>query len=249
MMKRFPCELAVLVAVTVSLIHMEAGVSIGQELTVVVPSHLENREGNDSSGVSTAGFRRQHIYLASGFDTVPEGGAWLVGHAYRADASQSEEVPTSFNDVKVTLSTTNLSTISPNFGINLGESSVTVLEGSVDLNYPISGPAGGPNPFGDEYAYTTPFFYDPSQGNLIVEIVTQTGPETRGATDWATTPDGFAGTAYNAFWQATHGATILTRPITQFRFVPEPSSGLLLGLGMMSLVFWRRQRQFVKTLL
>ncbi len=68
------------------------------------------------------------------------------------------------------MSTTDKDNLTTVFDDNHGPDKTLVYDGEV--TYPLlgSGPAGGPKDFADGPTLQTPFFYDPSMGNLVIEL-------------------------------------------------------------------------------
>ena len=212
-------------------------VSSALEMNVVSPGGLENSEGTSNQRTLTFPFRAQTLYPASDFDSLPDGGAWITHTAIRADKIQPVEVTNTFADTLFTLSTTSLTSLTLNFDDNLGGDKMTVFDGSTSLTYPVSGPTDGPNPFGDRVKFQTPFFYDPSLGNLLVEQVSTSGNDIVGShKDWQGTT-GNIGYVNGFDPQGTiAGFSEVRVVVTQFTFVPEPSTMVLTALACAGLL-------------
>ncbi len=137
---------------------------------IVVPNSAAAVEGNAGSLVpfSAANDRYQQVYASSQFAALPVGGAYLTAIAFRVYPDGSSYSFT-FPGLQVSLSTTaqapdGLSTI---FDDNLGTDDVVVFIGAVPFT--TSG-IGIPAPFELVINFTTPFFYNPASGNLLVDI-------------------------------------------------------------------------------
>ena len=141
----------------------------------VVPNDLELVEGNSSTEgpFEAFGRRYQQVYNAEAF--INDGSPTLInGVSFRGDGSLSDAVDTSRGvdgfPVVFRLSTTSaeadgLSTI---FDDNVGSDVVTVFSGTLDLS---TGPVvGSPNDFTINVPFDTAFSYDPSAGNLLLDI-------------------------------------------------------------------------------
>ena len=105
------------------------------------------------------------------------------------------------------------------------------------------GPPEGPKHFDINFALDTPFYYNPADGNLLLEFAAQGLQGT--PTDQDRLPaDDLARAALIVGW------TDLSAPLAQARvggmamelviLVPEPSSALLGALATIGLMLWRR---------
>ena len=194
--------------------------SDGQELLIVSPAGLEDVEGDAAVGTQESPFRAQWLYLASDFDRIPHGGAFIIGHAERADGRRTTEVTNTNADMTIMLSTTSSDNLSENFSENIGSDATVVFEGSISITYPVSG-SGGPHPFGPNVQYQTPFFYDPSMGNLLVEQISQSGSVGIGTRDAQSTDYiSFLGELIGASAPKALRREVLVRQFT----IPEPAT-------------------------
>jgi hypothetical protein len=89
--------------------------------------------------------------------------------------------------------------------------------------------------------FQTPFYYDPSQGNLLVERINRGGslPDKSPTVDVQAMP-GFTVLSGNV--DAVSGTLVSRLPVTQFQFVPEPETVVLTGLAILTCVASRRKR-------
>jgi hypothetical protein len=127
--------------------------------------------------------------------------------------------------------------LSSRFDDNLGSDSKDWYpEGPLTLLSAVSGPGPGPREFyhADRPAGVTPYLYDPSQGNLLLDWIAWQGASPSPRADWITGMQ----TALVGSPFATHGSFIPVI-VHQFTFipVPEPSSltllAVLLVLGLL----------------
>jgi len=206
----------------------------GEIIKVVSPSSAKNSEGN-SSGTPNAGApgRVQFLYLASEFAQLPATHRHIVAFNYRADGNSNQPNNWTFPDVEVWMSTTSRTTLSSVFADNHGPNKTKVHDGSLTFPILATPPAEGPKDFADGQLLDTPFFYDPSQGNLLIEeayvvsgpnfpsptIDTQSGVSGRFLATTVGLPNSTSGTLVNSF------------PVFQLEFVPEPSTFVLAGAG------------------
>jgi len=148
---------------------------------IVAPNANVALEGNASSTAPFNGpFRYQQDYEAFQFGGTP----FLINAiAFRADASQSAAFSATVANMTVMLSLTNKGTnggaggMSSTFAANILGPQTTVFSGGITFN---SAPTGSPHAFDVVIPLTTSYLYDPSQGNLLMEIVNQSA--------WAVTP-------------------------------------------------------------
>ena len=227
---------------TLSVPLLNTGISVGQEIHVVSPGALQDTDGNLSTPTPTVPFRLQWLYPASDFGFIPEGGAFIVGHSIRADKNQLTEITNTFANSVFTLSTTSLNSLTANFNDNLGGDARVVFDGSTSISYAVSGPPSGPNPFGGDVEYQTPFLYDPSLGNLLVQQVTTSGNDVPDSLkDWQTT--------VNAQFVSNIDPNSLTGQqqnrviVTRFTIVPEPTTVALILFGTCAATIFIRNRR------
>lgn len=123
--------------------------------------------------VLSAPIRIQQVYAASHFPNLP---IWIRELHWRAKPGEKASTA-SLPDFDLRLSTTAKSPngLSSTFAENVGTDEVVVLKGRVDLETNANGPAAGPNPFDLLIRFRTPFLYDPSKGNLLVDIRNRAG--------------------------------------------------------------------------
>ena len=195
------------------------------QIRVVSPASVTNVEG-DVNVTSTGGPGRvQYLFPASDFAGLPASHRLLVSWNFRGDASQSAPVNWTFNE-KLWMSTTAKNSLTSVFDDNHGPDKTLVHDGTI--SYPIlaNGPAGGPKTFADGTRLQTPFLYDPSKGNLLIEeIALQNsvpfpGPNIDFQSSAVVRVVG--GSA-----NSTSGTPFNATAIVQFIFVPEPSAFIL----------------------
>lgn len=85
-------------------------------------------------------------------------------------------IPPSEIDLRIRLSTTTKEpdNLELSFDENLGSDAAVVFDGIVTISSPSAGEPGGPKPFEVSLPLTTPFYYDPANGNFLFEITTRT---------------------------------------------------------------------------
>ncbi|MCA9213961.1 MAG: hypothetical protein KDB27_12905 [Planctomycetales bacterium] len=166
-------------AFVLCLVSLQHAVS-AQEIKLVVPNVLENVEGNvdvtpdELDLVFQNGLRIQTVYPASEFESLPSSYRWLVGNRARPDRNVTSQRTVEQTNWLIRISTTQKSPedLSLVFDENIGPDELVVFDGPLTLT---TDPIGLPRPFDYVIDYNTPFFYDPGQGNLLIDIVA-TGP-------------------------------------------------------------------------
>jgi hypothetical protein len=190
------------------------------EIRIVTPPGLESVEGNSRAPAASHGFRVQELYPASWFlSLLPKGGAWLTGFRSRADVSQQNSVTVHYNDMRLTASTTQRNTISTIFADNVGNNAIKVIDGTLSISYEVG--SAKPNPFSAIWEFTTPFYYDPDEGNLLLDYISHSG--LNGAVTDDAAAIGIALSNAGGPSDRVAGVVFTDRIITQFVFaVPDP---------------------------
>jgi hypothetical protein len=214
----------------------------GEIIKVVSPAAQKNAEGVSFVTPAATPIRVQHLMLASDFAALPASHRQLVGFNFRADASQVQSLNWGSGTERIWMSTTSRNSLTTVFEQNHGTNKTLVHDGP--MLYPLlaTGPAGGPKNIADAQLLQTPFFYDPSQGNLLVErLVSVTNPSPRANLDAPLTNQNLV--LVNSTDPNAASGTLLTVPaVLQFEFVPEPSTFVLAGIAVIGVVGWRLRR-------
>jgi len=135
---------------------------------VVVPNANESVEGNSSNFIpfsTIAGTSRyQQIYESTQFSECGN----IVQVNFRFDEGRPEDSET-YDDISIQLSTTNVTpaALSDTFAENIGLNVTTVYEGELIFSAPAC--VIGPCPFDNIITLQTPFNYNPSDGNLLLD--------------------------------------------------------------------------------
>ena len=201
-----------------------SALSYAQEIQIVAPNGLENSSGNDSGPMISAPRRVQVLYDAE--HLASDGVIEITSLAWRTDESQAISLISTDDEVSIRLSTIERPFLTTDFEFNIGADELEVYMGSVTLDI-----EGGmqPEEFLQKIDFTTPFRYDPSVGNLLVDYeFTGFSPvwtiDHQDFSDGKTRmildrPDSSTATA---FWNLV--------PVTQFTAVPVPEpTGLSLA--------------------
>ncbi len=188
--------------------------------TLVAPTIYEKTEASGANCIpfGCAGFSRyQQIYASSHFPGEPIA---ITGLAFRPDLYYRG---TAFNvllqDVTMRLSTTSRGPgqLEPDFETNLGTDTQTVLStATLSLSGTVS--ATKPRTFSVILNLTSAFAYDPSSGNLLLDV------NIGGAPASALSLDAFSGTvSQRAFGNASGSSYVdSTGLVTQFRWEEMP---------------------------
>lgn len=215
-------------------------VAIGQEVRIVAPPGVEATEGNlavpnDPSTV----LRVQEQWSASFFSDLPVGGAWLVGIASRLDGNVGTET-TFTQNLEIDVSTSTRDRISTSYQENVGDDVVRVFVGSDEISYSVAGGGQSTNPFSDPLVFDTPFFYDPLEGDLVLDWRINGGV---GSAIFDSQEQGMAVANVGPIDGSSGSFTVSDHVITEFVFdVPEPSSGALGAFGVFGVLLCRRRR-------
>jgi hypothetical protein len=229
---------AVVGIASVAIVTASGILASGGTIKIVSPSAQENVEGDGAVQPDIAPGKIQRLYPASDFAGLPASQRWLVAFNHRGDQTQSEAVDWVFPDTEIWISTTDKTsdTLSTVFAENHGPDKTLVYDGA--LTQSILG-TGSPRDFADGMRFQTPFYYDPSQGNLLIERINRGGslPDPSPTVDVQST-SGFTVLAGNV--GAVSGTLFSRLPLTQFEFVPEPAGFVLGGTALLGLFVRRR---------
>jgi hypothetical protein len=152
--------------------------------TLVLPAAQENVDGNTSNAgpfgkladFSNDPFRTQQIYAATGFPQAAEG-ITIQQLRFRPDLGQGDAGPITSNEIEIRLSTTSKLVDGLDFtdlSLNVGTDEQVVYSGSLTLQ---SCNCGSPTrEFDVVVTLQPPFFYDPSLGNLLFDVVNTSNP-------------------------------------------------------------------------
>jgi hypothetical protein len=216
----------------------------GEPIKIVSPSAQKNVEGDSSVQPAATPNKIQFLFPAADFAGLPANQRWLVAFNGRGDQTQTQTVDWIYPDIDIWMSTTNKTsaTLSTVFADNHGPNKTHVHDGQYALR--ILG-SGSPRDFAPGMRFQTPFYYDPSQGNLLIEQIhhTPTTPNPSPRSDVQSTP-GFTIVAGGFNTQATVGTLFTGLPVYQFEFaVPEPSAVALTNVMFVNLLALRRRRR------
>lgn len=156
------------------------GAAVSGVVNPVVPGNLAAVPGDSGNGFPlnlgyfgiTGGMRYQQIYSHTEFSS-----AGLIDALRFRRSPGATPFSSSSIDVKITLSyaATTVSTASATFAANVGAGAVTVFDGILNLS---STGVGSPNPFDAVIDVANLFNYDPSRGDLLLDMVVRNAPVT-----------------------------------------------------------------------
>jgi hypothetical protein len=139
------------------------------ELAVVVPSGNENREGEGGSSLLRDAIRLQEVYGSALF---PSGQLLTIREIrLRPSVRGGAAFTATISNLQINLSTTHIQpdAMNASFGANVGSNDTVAFSGPITLSSGFVGPAGGPKAFDIVIPLTTPFVYNPAEGNLLVD--------------------------------------------------------------------------------
>jgi hypothetical protein len=217
------------------------GTTLAQTGTVVVPNANANLPGGSEnsfpfniSPFSLTEMRYQQVYHASQFAAL-HGGGLILSIAFRPSVFTGSAFSAILPSVDIWLSTApsgvGPGSLSSSFAANIGADATLVFSGALPLS---SANTGSPaRDFDIVINLTTPFFYDPQLGNLLLEVFNYQGGTTT-PFDAVTIVGSMVSRLYAPSASASSGSVDSTGLITQFTFVaiPEPTSVALLGAGL-----------------
>jgi Immunoglobulin domain len=220
----------------------EALLTVTNSGAFVVPVGLANVEGSGSSANLTYDVREQDVYGASYFPTQT---IVITGIRFRPTVNGGGQAFTNtISNIQFSLSSTTNSAdqLSSIFSDNIGTNVTTVFSGSLPLSSRYAGPASGPKAFDMVVNFTTPFVYNPSSGNLLLDIQDFSGETTSytdgqnspsdlgsrvsavGASSTSGTPDSSCAVLEIAYTVANQPPMIVTQPTNQTVLVGGPGA-------------------------
>ena len=217
----------------------------GAVIRIVSPLSASGAEGNSSVTPNRNPIRVQFLIPASEFAGLPATHRRIVGFNFRSDSSQTQPVNWSWPSEQIWMSTTSLNSLTTTFDANQGADKKLVFDGAV--TYPLlgTGPAAGPRGIADGLKLQSPFSYDPTKGNLLIERKIFDGNYAIPAT--LDTVSGISGRLLlnDPGPNAPTGILLNSFPVIQFEFdvIPEPSTCVLTSLALMCVLATRRKKK------
>lgn len=217
---------------------------------VVVPNSLQNVEGSAGSSFpfDVNQGRMQQVYSAAELGNEP---GWIRIIGFRMDVSpNAPTLFTTLTNIQVSFSTTpmGVDSLSPVFADNMGLDAALIFSGTLRIAGRQLHDPGGPNSFEVEMTLQNRFFYDPQQGNLLLDITKFPGGATTGsptAFDAANTLGDSVSGLFASSANATAGTPSTLGLATRFVIdpVPEPSTWALFIIGLTAFALFRRRRR------
>jgi hypothetical protein len=222
---------------------------------VVVPGGATSTELSEGTGspFSIGNFglssqRYQQVYAANEFSGLAGGGEYITQIAFRPDPFAGAAFSAVLASIRIDLSTvaTGPDALSAVFGENVGANDTIVYGGasgaSLFLSSSFTGPAFGPKDFDIVINLTTPFFYNPAAGNLLLDIRNFGGGTTTYFSATSASGDAmsrvftFGSDAGSAVAGNIDSLGLVTRFTT---VVPEPCGFGLVALGLLGLKYFK----------
>jgi hypothetical protein len=216
---------------------------------LVVPGANQNTEGDSNNGfpLNIGGFgvssmRYQQVYDAGEFPTsIIE----ITAIRFRPNDFAASAYAGVLSDIRVDLSTTSAAVngLNTTFASNVGADNVTVFSGAWASSSANTG--GPPRDFDIVLTLTTSFFYNPSLGNLLLDVYNFNGGLTTQFD--AVLNSGVTSRMWAGNVNAATGGGDPSALVTQFEYeeagaVPEPATFAMLGAGLLAAVVARRKR-------
>jgi hypothetical protein len=207
---------------------------------IVVPNGLDTTDGNAGFIFASGDYRNQDLISSTQFP----GKVLITGIYLRPDVTQSSPATRSFTDSTAYFSTTSRSvaTLSSTFADNIGPSPILVSSGPLTIHTDNLSSSGTARQFDLFFPLTTPYLYDPSLGNLLIDYHVQGSTGDPLMLDFQTGTSAEAGTVFEAgsanattgtVYDFLHVEGFSSQPLTTA--VPEPSSVALLASGLLVL--------------
>lgn len=238
-------------------------VGFAQAQSVVFPGSAVGVEGDSYNAwpfdIGALGQTSQHyqqIYNGSGFGDVTDPIA-ITSMAFRPDASFGSPFTQTLEGLTIKIGSTNAGVY--NGGLVEGASFLstsgfqTVYNGSLMLSSSHTGPSGGPMAFDIIVNFSTPFIYDPSDGNLLLDVYNANGSFTT-AFDSVTLLNDDISRIFTydspSFGEATYADS--WGLVTKFNYeqpnnnVPEPTALGMLAPAASGFFFMIRRRKATK---
>ncbi len=212
---------------------------------IVVPNSLAGTEGgvdngypfNPSISAGVNQMRYQQVFAATQFASV-SGPHIITQMALRPDAVSGHPFSATISNIQINLSTTvnGPDGLSGTFSNNIGPNDAVVYSGSLSLSSADTGPSGGPKNFDIIINLQTPFLYDPSAGNLLLDVRNFSGEKTTQMDAQYIQGDSVS-RAFSQNVSYAAGDTDSIGLVVQFSLVPlpEPQASWLVAIGVILL--------------
>lgn len=219
-------------------------------------AQYETQEASASNEQGIVFTRGGSTHMQLGFDSTLFGAApVLVSEiAFRFDKITNQtQVPTVFYDFGRTIiqaaTYRDINTMSGTFAANLGRGTKTVLDRAYTLTSTNTGPVDGPRSWGFVFSFDQAFYYDPTKGDLIIDLATFNGPQASATLDQLRSGSllrwvyGYGGDATTGVaGMSFDGGPVSRLTVSTPPAVPEPASWamMLAGFGLVGGAIRRR---------
>jgi hypothetical protein len=142
---------------------------------LVIPPAYTSTEGAGGSSVLLHAIRLQNVYSSALF---PSNKVLVIRELrYRPSARDGGPFSTRISNLQINLSTTRavVGGLSGTFANNVGSNDTVVFNGGINISSAFEGPLGGPKEFDIIIPLSTPFRYNPAQGNLLIDYRNRSG--------------------------------------------------------------------------
>ena len=245
---RFRGKLLLMVATVLLLLSVPGRVMPGQPtynvISIVAPNALANVDGNSYETYPFDGYiysmRYQQVFDASQFAAIADGGGYIQLIALRADGACRSGIGQSISNLQMSLSTTarGPDSLSPVFAENVGMDQ-TIVFGPGPSRLQAICTLEEPDPWSVIFPFASPFYYHPTNGNLLLDIRNFSGSSSDGfllqldghdvADDSISSLFAFGATSETASLVSSFGYVVL--------FEIRPTPRLHLALTLTNLLF------------
>src|SRR5437764_11647904 len=197
----------------------------GAATTIVAPNNLANTDGNAGDNEpfhNSSPLRVQDVYNASEFSAIGAGGGYITALSFRGDA-QPQGFITTVTNMQINLSTTTKSAdrLSLVFAENVGTDDKVVFgPGLLHLDT-------GPGSFGARIPFSSPFYYNPNAGNLLLDLRNLSAGNAVGTLDAVSTTGDAVSSIIGGVNSSSAFLADTVGYVVQFEVTPVPEPGTL----------------------